>query len=150
MNKKILLSIALILFILLFSISKNNKNIVMAQAAPPSIDCKWVSGGCDTNTLGGTHCAKYGSAQDCRCNNDWDIAAVQCPNGYKLIGGGCRCNNGGGYNGDSCPTNDISNAMTTTTCTDYNNPNAGYDWWFCDFDAASVNETAYAMCCKFS
>jgi hypothetical protein len=116
---------------------------------PPKISCIQVAGGCDTNTPGGTHCAKYGSAQDCRCNNDWDIAAVQCPNGYKLIGGGCRCNNGGGYNGDSCPTNDISNAMTTTTCTDYNNPNAGYDWWFCDFDGGgSEEETSYATCCR--
>ena len=88
--------------------------------------CRRVYAGCggiDGKTLIKSTNAGSGS----QCFESMDDVLVQCPTGYKILGGGCL--GVGGY------------------YIDHNYP-SGTDSWFCSWNGHFTSQLAYAICCK--
>lgn len=155
MNKKIIfLSTSLIFFILIFPFPFGHENIVLAAG----LQCITVTGGCVNNN--GQSPWNSPRAFTAICYQNINVAAVECPVGWHVIGGGCR-QNGNSHISDSCPTNNPQSVWTggsnfdeSLACNDNewsrnsNPPGDMYNWWFCNFDGGPTYEVAYAICCN--
>jgi len=157
------IGLVLIFLFSTFLILQRNLNIPAVQASPgPECQvnddlrvsgsivglCKTVVAGClkeDPSTHKGDLYQDYGGPAAGRCDKNSDIAAVTCPAGYYVVGGGCSSTGAAQDKlNDSCPTNDINQQ----NCPDPQNAPNLYTSWFCDYGDPFDWEAAYAICCK--
>ncbi|MEM5782738.1 MAG: hypothetical protein QXD43_06150, partial [Candidatus Aenigmatarchaeota archaeon] len=112
--------------------------------------CFMVMGGCGQD---GEYIWNTSLAGDAICDSKNDMAAVKCPSGYKIYGGGCRYATASDTSVniiEERPTNvPTYNIFDLDSIANYFNDlyNPPYTWWVCDWNMGGTYEIAYGVCC---
>jgi hypothetical protein len=83
---------------------------------------------------------------DAKCDSGKNIAAVECPVGWHVIGDGCR-QNGNSHISDSCPTNNPQSVWLGDSNWDESLACNDNEWNFNGIPSGDMY-VAYAICCN--